>query len=1054
MKKKLALLLASVMTLSTVSVNLFAATDIELTKTPSTLPEKTLFVEQDMVRSGDGLLIGGPNVSSLFTDVVSNGALTAVYRNNAGPIDDQDDIKYVVDGADLLIRLKGRVQYGDSIRIKLTNAKWFFRNQANEATYGDLQVAKGKAADKAVITMNGTQRSFETVKPILATEKFAPQTRDSRIKYSTEPVSTYDLTRGAYVPSTDIRGTYYRFNGGVAEGNRQEVPYTLEVDGSNESAAVITIMGNGDGPDGNYVTAGDGVTLAADKMQEAGNIIRIPMIVRATETESVTVEIVSSNLTTISQGTRYQLAQSSSTATKTSVYDPETARDEIEIDKLIISETRMNSMESGWFAITAPSGFEFSDNINKVNKDKSNIVELNLESGLKWRRSQDTGTGVKGRIVVDSSSTSGSYYNNNSGYTYYTSYGNSGNVNVPILSSNAGGETEPAYNYTGSGYTNNADYGIRFKRLSNGEMDRSVLETYINIEPSTSLQGSIYFTGLVLLADEGAPWGDIIGRIENLRDSEVVTEESFKLGTRADWTIMFTTAGDIPTLTNGRYVDEDPANPSDKEHKTAEIVFKENSTNAWFSGRTVDFTLSEGARVRKMRVVTAEKFDESDRNGLDQNKNLKEPNIGVIPSMKYLVSSYRDSSGNTSTGYHGGDYGKYYYPNDGVKHGFVTIDGDVISFSNLSIQQNKKAELRMHLWVSIVSGFEGDLKLSATKSAIPSENTLEPITIAKVVSPITVTSKVTDVKIGYQYYKTHDIAIAETASGMLKKGKTLNLSITDYIDNDDMRFTPGATYEVTAGDIKIKNFETLTVGSATGDLGATARGIRFDINSASTKASTITIQNVQVKIDRTIPESSKPYQVLAWGTAVAENYGPKRDQFQRVAGIGADYIKVVTSANDKGGVLANVVKVTIDDPVIQVGPDTYTMDTTAYISADSNSTMVPVRFIAVALGVNPEKVNWDKNQRTVTVDASQTNSTRIIQFTIGSDQILVNGIATTMYSPDGLAVKAEIKDGRSFIPMRALGTALGVNVGWDADTRTATYNPEKADGEVAATTAE
>lgn len=49
--------------------------------------------------------------------------------------------------------------------------------------------------------------------------------------------------------------------------------------------------------------------------------------------------------------------------------------------------------------------------------------------------------------------------------------------------------------------------------------------------------------------------------------------------------------------------------------------------------------------------------------------------------------------------------------------------------------------------------------------------------------------------------------------------------------------------------------------------------------------------------------------------------------------------------------------------------------------------------------------------------------------------MIVDGISTTME----YGVEAEIKDGRMFIPFRALGNALGVNVNWDANTKTAIY---------------
>lgn len=49
--------------------------------------------------------------------------------------------------------------------------------------------------------------------------------------------------------------------------------------------------------------------------------------------------------------------------------------------------------------------------------------------------------------------------------------------------------------------------------------------------------------------------------------------------------------------------------------------------------------------------------------------------------------------------------------------------------------------------------------------------------------------------------------------------------------------------------------------------------------------------------------------------------------------------------------------------------------------------------------------------------------------------MVINGMPTTME----YGVSAEIKDGRMYIPFRALGSALGVDVSWIADTKTAVY---------------
>ena len=138
------------------------------------------------------------------------------------------------------------------------------------------------------------------------------------------------------------------------------------------------------------------------------------------------------------------------------------------------------------------------------------------------------------------------------------------------------------------------------------------------------------------------------------------------------------------------------------------------------------------------------------------------------------------------------------------------------------------------------------------------------------------------------------------------------------------------------------------------------------------------------------------------------------------------------------GAINSDVKVTIGKNIVEVGNKTYSMDVAPYIQTSSNSTMVPLRFVALAIiGDDVEKadtsklISWDATTKTATI----TVNNKSIEITAGSDKMIVDGISTTME----YGVKAEIKDSRMFIPFRALGKALGVNVDWDADTKTAIY---------------
>ncbi len=132
------------------------------------------------------------------------------------------------------------------------------------------------------------------------------------------------------------------------------------------------------------------------------------------------------------------------------------------------------------------------------------------------------------------------------------------------------------------------------------------------------------------------------------------------------------------------------------------------------------------------------------------------------------------------------------------------------------------------------------------------------------------------------------------------------------------------------------------------------------------------------------------------------------------------------------------INIIIGSNMITLDDNEYEMDAIPYIQSESNSTMVPLRFVALAIGGgNIEKadestvVNWDAVTKTATIIANGNS----INFTAGSNLMTVNGVSGTM----DYGVKAEIKDGRMYIPFRALGEAMGVDVEWDAETRTAIY---------------
>ncbi len=93
------------------------------------------------------------------------------------------------------------------------------------------------------------------------------------------------------------------------------------------------------------------------------------------------------------------------------------------------------------------------------------------------------------------------------------------------------------------------------------------------------------------------------------------------------------------------------------------------------------------------------------------------------------------------------------------------------------------------------------------------------------------------------------------------------------------------------------------------------------------------------------------------------------------------------------------------------------------------STLVPMRAFFEALGCN---VDWDNQTRTA---IGSRNGIKV-ELPIGSTSAFVNG------QPKTLAVKAQLIDNSTFIPLRFVGEALGDLVEWEGSTSTITITSE------------
>jgi len=110
------------------------------------------------------------------------------------------------------------------------------------------------------------------------------------------------------------------------------------------------------------------------------------------------------------------------------------------------------------------------------------------------------------------------------------------------------------------------------------------------------------------------------------------------------------------------------------------------------------------------------------------------------------------------------------------------------------------------------------------------------------------------------------------------------------------------------------------------------------------------------------------------------------------------------------------IKILVNDKEIKA-------DQAPYIN--NGRTMVPLRFISEALG---QKVDWDAKQKKVTIGEN------LAILTINSDEIVGKDKTIKIESP------AVVKEGRTFVPLRAVAEILGAKVSWDGPTKTVKIN--------------
>lgn len=320
-------------------------------------------------------------------------------------------------------------------------------------------------------------------------------------------------------------------------------------------------------------------------------------------------------------------------------------------------------------------------------------------------------------------------------------------------------------------------------------------------------------------------------------------------------------------------------------------------------------------------------------------------------------------------------------------------------------------QVKSDVYVPVSSKDKTEVKLTAETRGVDKIDAVSAVTIKK---PFDFDFAPTTLKVGLQGQEVGTFSIKETEAAMLQKG------------NLDFELVKGDNLVWQLSIDEIGNIDdSVEIKKAEANDKTTGQGIRVELNRESKAASTVTVKGMKVTADRTVPEGS--YDLRISGSAVdgVANVGDKVNKL-----VIKDFIQIGTK-NTQDMEESNGLAKT--ESVFTIGANKYTvngvekeMDATPYIQ-DGGYTMVPVRYVADALGVSGNNIMVSGNQ--VTIFAGN----RTVVLKNGSNVAVVNSVEIPM------ATKVVIKEGRTYVPVAEIGRILGVSAVWDNETKTATF---------------
>ena len=477
-----------------------------------------------------------------------------------------------------------------------------------------------------------------------------------------------------------------------------------------------------------------------------------------------------------------------------------------------------------------------------------------------------------------------------------------------------------------------------------------------------------------------------------------------------DYTVSMTVDEDedVPVIYSGVDVDNTGIT-DDSDHDALEVTLEETFAGAWNNSKDFTLELPEGVYVAD---VTAS----AENAGSDVDGDTKAWFKAAYDEGNYVDLTFK-------------------------RRGWEETNPD---------DSSDKIEINFTLKLVADPNFEGDVVLKLTGDAVDEQE----VTIAKFVKPFVVEAQQNDMQIDYRNTEIPtSVVIKEAEAGLWDKNTqfTLELDKINFDDEGTIAVDDKSGLEIKDDEVKLdsKNYDN--------DV------IYFTVDSRSDdEPAVVTISGLQLYMDRSLPAGAYDLDVysptmLHGDDGVAPDKGSNKgyldmavfaadfntsDDIYTIADVNDDFysttakagfVNIVTAGREDTDSFTTKVVVPVGENYLISGENKVEIDVPAYINANGY-TMLPLRAVAVALGINKNNVLWDQSTRTATV----MYGSKIINMTYGQKVVYVNGAMI----PATAAV--EITNDRMFLGLRDLGNALGVtDITWDAATKTATLNGNK-----------